>query len=170
MAMVCRASVVFPKSRGSSGSAIRAVAVPPEKVATNDTTSQVSLRLPSSTSSSVQSQLVLMRHGKHSYNNQHSHITIMSTIVSTFSAQEQSTVLWNFLMLGEKDLIITFLLHIWNICELDDSVHFHLPQVVWHLLTRICIYTHFNTWVSIKKWENGCNCFSRSNTEVMRQL
>jgi hypothetical protein len=71
MAMVCRASLVFPKSRGSSGSAIRAVAVPPEKVATNDTTSQVSLRLPSSTSSSVQSQLVLMRHGKHSYNNQH---------------------------------------------------------------------------------------------------
>lgn len=67
MAMVCRASLVFAKSRGSSGSAIRAAAVPPEKVATNDTTSQVSLRLSSSTSSSVQSQLVLMRHGKHSY-------------------------------------------------------------------------------------------------------
>lgn len=65
MTMVCRASLVFEKSIGSSGSAIRAVAVPPEKVATKDTTSQVSLRLPSSTSSSVQSQLVLMRHGKH---------------------------------------------------------------------------------------------------------
>ena len=64
MTMVCRASLVFEKSIGSSGSAIRAVAVPPEKVATKDT-SQVSLRLPSSTSSSVQSQLVLMRHGKH---------------------------------------------------------------------------------------------------------
>jgi hypothetical protein len=112
MAMVCRASLVFPKSRGSSGSAIRAVAVPPEKVATNDTTSQVSLRLPSSTSSSVQSQLVLMRHGKHSYNNQHSHTTIMSTVVWTFSAQEHNTALWNLLMLGEKDLIITFLLRI----------------------------------------------------------
>lgn len=74
MAMVCHASLVFAKSKGSSGGVIRAVAVP-EKVATNDTTSQVSLRLPSSTSSSVQSQLVLMRHGKHSYNNQHSQCT-----------------------------------------------------------------------------------------------